>query len=117
MDLLIEQLKKERARYENKFSSLVKAYKNISNLDSIPGIGDIFAVKIAARIVNIERFKSAKHFWSYCGLLKFEKISGGKSYGKRKPRYSRTMKSIISSAVLTVLSEGSKSPFRSRYLA
>lgn len=115
LDALIERLREDRERYEKEFARLCKQYKTISNLKSIPGIGEITAVKLVARIVDISRFKNISHFWSYCGLIKFERLSGGKSYGKRKPRYCRSIKSIICGGAMVSTIEGSNSVLKHRY--
>lgn len=115
LDKQIEQLSQERKRYTNEFSQLCKKHKMLRNLKTIPGIDDISAVKIAARVVDINRFPSPKHLWTYCGLIKFEKISGGRSYGKRTPRYSRSLKTIICCSVLNATGEKCKNPLKERY--
>lgn len=115
LDRQIELIKEERKRYEQEFSKLCSKFKLLKNLKSSPGIQDISAVKIAARIVDINRFASAKHLWSYCGLIKYEKISGGKSYGKRKPRCSRSMKQLICTSVNNAVREHCNNPLKMRY--
>ena len=42
-------------------------------------------------------------YLSYCGLVKHEKFSGGRSYGRRSPRYSRVLKSVYKTAAVAVL--------------
>ena len=65
--------------------------------------GLINAVKIVARIVTPYRFANKGHYLSYSGLVKHEKISGGRSYGKKNPRYCRMMKSVYKSGVLAAI--------------
>lgn len=101
----------EKERYELEFKKLTRKHTAIRNLVSIPGIGEIGAVKIVAAVVNPLRFKSKAAFISYCGLIKHEKMSGGRSYGKRSPRYSRAMKSVFKSAAITVIDGGVLNPF------
>jgi len=57
-------------------------------------------VKIAAAVVDPKRFKHASCFWRYCGLQKYDLISGGRSYGRRSPRYSRALKTVFKTAAL-----------------
>ena len=59
-------------------------------------------MKIAAIVVEPNRFKNKGHFWAYCGLVSHKKMSGGRSYGKRKPRYSRALKSVFKTAAMAV---------------
>lgn len=84
----------EKDRYEKKFKQLAKKHMSIRNQEQIPGIGHINAVKIVARIVNPRRFLTKGDYHLYCGLMKHDLISGGKSYGRRSPRYCRQLKSV-----------------------
>lgn len=54
-------------------------------------------------VVDARRFPHAGKYLSYCGLVKHEKFSGGRSYGRRKPRYSRVLKSVYKTAALAAL--------------
>lgn len=58
------------------------------------------AVKIVARVVSPYRFADNGHYLSYTGLIKLEKVSGGRSYGRKNPRYSRQLKSVYKSGIL-----------------
>ena len=46
-------------------------------------------------------------------MVKHEKISGGRSYGRRLPRYSRRLKSVYVSAAVRVAS--TENPLREYY--
>lgn len=100
IDRQIILCEKERAGYEKEFKKLSKKYPEIKNQMSIPGIGLVNAVKIVARVVTPFRFAAQGKYHSYCGLIKHEKMSGGRSYGKRNPRYCRQLKSVYKSGVL-----------------
>jgi hypothetical protein len=89
--------------YEKKFKSLCRHNKQLRNLRTIPGIGDIGAVKILATVIDAHRFPKSGNYLSYCGLVKLDKISGMRSYGKRKPRYSRSLKSVYKIAALAAI--------------
>jgi hypothetical protein len=93
----------EFRRYKNEFARLKKEHPEIKRLCDIPGIAEIGAVKIAARIIDANRFPTRNHFLSYCGLIKLEKMSGGRSYGKRTPRFCRSMKAVFKSAALATI--------------
>jgi len=97
---LIETHEQTRLKYEAQYRRLKKENPMIMNLQSIPGIGPINAVKIAAAVVDPKRFKHASCFWRYCGLQKYDLISGGRSYGRRSPRYSRALKTVFKTAAL-----------------
>ena len=111
----ISEYEREKEQYEKEFEILRKNNEIIRCLKSIPGIGTISAVKIAALVVDPKRFPTKGHFFAYCGLIKHDKISGGHSYGKRNPRYSRTLKSVFKTCTLVAISERLNNPIRSRY--
>ncbi|MGZ3772029.1 MAG: transposase [Pseudobdellovibrionaceae bacterium] len=95
LDAQIELYEKSKAEYEKKFKEAVKQLPAAKRLKSIPGVGDIQAIALLAIIIDPKRFPSLGHLYSYSGLIRHEKISGGRSYGKRKPRYSRELKRVI----------------------
>jgi hypothetical protein len=96
----ISKYEEERKRYQQEFKKLEKKHAEIKRVSGIPGIGTINAVKIVSRVVDAHRFKTRNNFLSYCGLIKLEKISGGKSYGKKNPRYCRMLKSVFKMGTL-----------------
>lgn len=99
----IAAYEEEKQSYENEFKRLCRKYPEIRNQKSLPGIGDIHAVKIVARVVTPWRFADKGHYLSYAGLIKLEKVSGGKSYGKKNPRYCRQLKSAYKLGVMAAL--------------
>lgn len=103
IDRGIESYEEEKERYKKEFAALKKKHPEIKRIGDISGIGDIGAVKIVSRVVDAHRFKTRNHFMSYCGLIKLEKMSGGKSYGKKNPRYCRMMKSVFKTAAMAVI--------------
>ena len=107
-----ENIKK---KYEEEFKKLSREHKEIRLLKSLPGIGIIHAVQIMASVVNIRRFKRKGHFLSYCGLIKHEKMSGGRSYGKRQPRYYRPLKQVFKMASHIVTQEVCNNPLKEFY--
>ena len=106
----------ERKRYLGEFKRLRKQYKEIQRLTDIPGIGEIIAVKIVSRVVDAKRFKKRNQFLSYCGLVKHDRISGGKNYGRKNTRYSRMMKCALNTAFLTSLRGDGEFKHRYEYL-
>jgi transposase len=115
IDKAIDLYLQEKQRYQEEFHRAWKEYPSVRNLESLPGVGEIGAVKIAARVVDARRFEDRGHFLSYCGLIKLEKISGGRSYGRRDPRYCRTLKSVFKTAALTAISAEGSNPFAEYY--
>ncbi len=112
---LIDCYETEKKRYEREFSMLRRSNPLIKNLATVPGIGPINAVKLAAIVVDANRFKSKSAWLSYCGLVRLEKMSGGRSYGTRMPMYCRTMKNIFKTAALATIQNGYDNCFRDYY--
>jgi transposase len=109
----IKVYEEEKKGYEKTFATLVKKYKEIRNQKSLPGIGNILAVKIVAIIVTPYRFPDIGHYKSYAGLIKLEKISGGRVYSKKNPRYSRALKSVYKTAISAAI--GGNNPINDYY--
>ena len=103
LDRQIEAYEDEKERYEREFERLARKNVEIKHQRSLPGIGTINAVKIVARVVTPYRFPDKGHYLSYTGLIKLERTSGGRSYGKKNPRYSRQLKSVYKSGVLAAI--------------
>lgn len=104
LDRGIESYELERGRYEGEFHKALARHSLIRNLRTIPGIGLIGAVKLAAQVVDITRFPSDGRWLSYVGLVKLELLSGGRSYGRRSSRYCRMLKSVFKTAALSAIS-------------
>jgi transposase len=113
MERQIEVYEKEKAVYETEFEKLRGKYPEIKNQDSLPGIGVIGAIKIVSQVVNPKRFPDAGHYLSYSGLITLEKKSGMMTYGKKRPRCSRKLKSVYKTAAMAVI--GGKSSFNDYY--
>lgn len=113
MDRQIEGHKQEKEYYEQEFERLSREYPEISHQKSLPGIGPIHAVKIVARIVTPYRFADNGNFLSYAGLVKLEKVSGGRSYGRKNSRYCRQLKSIYKTSTWAAI--GGNNPINNYY--
>lgn len=99
----IELYHQAKQEYERQFQTLVRWNKLLRFLKEVPGIGTISAVKIVATVIDARRFARSGKYFSYCGLVKHEKLSGKRSYGRRKPRYSRTLKSVYKTAAIAAI--------------
>ena len=115
IDQQIEGYETEKERYEKEIGRQGRKHTMIGHLDALSGIGPIGAIKIAARVVDAKRFKDKGCWLSYCGLIRHEKLSGGKSYGWRSPRYCRTMKSVFKTAAMSVIRSGTENAFKEYY--
>ena len=109
----IKAYEDEKKEYEKEFIRLSKKYSEIRHQQSLPGIGYINAVKIIAQVVTPYRFENKGHYLSYAGLIKLERISGGRSYGKKRPRCCRQLKSVYKSGVLAAI--GGNNPINDYY--
>lgn len=116
VDRAIEAYECEKLRYEKQMEKLSRKHLIIRYLDGLSGIGVLGAVRIAARVVDARRFPDKGRWLSYCGLMRQEKVSGGKSYGWRGPRYCRTLKSVFKTAAISVITRSSENPFKDYYL-
>lgn len=103
MDRQIDLYEQEKKLYEEEFGRLLRKYPEIRHQKGLPGIGTINAVKIVARVITPYRFADKGHYLSYAGLIKLDRISGGRSYGKKKSRYCRQLKSVYKTGISTAL--------------
>jgi transposase len=108
--LVIRQLEEEIALYsaqkktiECEFQDSVKRNSQLRHLTGVPGIGFRTAVHILGTVIDARRFPGTGHYLSYCGLVWHQKHSGGRFYGRRRPRYSRILKRAYKTAALAVL--------------
>ena len=113
-DLIVlhEKIKED---YMKEFKRLSKRHKELGLLKSILGINDIHAVQIMSAVVDIGRFPSKGHFLSYCGLIKHERISGGRSYGRKFSRYYRPLKQVFKVAANSVTRQGCNNSLKVLY--
>jgi len=107
---VIEQLQDTIARYkqaklefEQEFHRWAKRTPLIRALAKLPGIGERSAVKIVGTVIDARRFPTRRHYDSYCGLVWHKKQSGGNYYGRRRPQYSRLLKSVYKTAALAAI--------------
>jgi transposase len=107
----IEIYEENKEQYEAKFETWCRRNRSLKMLLPVAGIGVISA--IVAVVVDAHRFRKAAHYLSYCGLVKHEKLSGGRSYGRRKAPYNHTLKGVYKMAALSAIN--GKNPIREYY--
>ena len=107
-DNVVERYREDKAAFEEKITKLVSDNRYVKNQTTLPGIGVISAFKIFAIVIQPARFRNRGAYLSYCGLVKHEKYSGGRSYGRKKPRYNRILKSVYQSAARIAIMSGNK---------
>lgn len=113
LDRQIAAYEAEKKGYLKEFMKLSRKHPEIRHQRSLPGIDLKNAVKIVSRVVSPHRFADKGHYLSYAGLIKLEKISGGRSYGKKEPRYSRQLKSVYKTGAITAI--GGNNPINDYY--
>jgi transposase len=100
----ISSYEEDRKSYVQKFEQERKKHKLIKYLSEITGLGTIGAVKIYALVVDTKRFDHRNNYLSYCGLVRLDRVSGGRSYGSKTPRHRRELKSVFKTAALSAVS-------------
>ena len=105
-DRTIDSYFKEKVFFESEIRKVVKGRKEIKNLTQLPGIAYINAFKISALVVDPHRFVKKGSYLAYCGLVWLDKISGNRSYGKRRPRYNRQLKGVYKNAARIAIDGG-----------
>jgi transposase len=81
LDPVIAQLErhiKQKAKHHN--------HLDYQLLRSIPGVGEILSLIILYETHNIKRFKTVQRYSSYCGVVKCERSSGGKTIGAKNTK-------------------------------
>ncbi len=99
----IDLYHKSKRELEQEFSRWAKRTPVIRAVATLPGIGIRSAVKIVGTVIDARRFPNVRHYDSYCGLVWHEKHSGGHSYGRRRPHYSRVLKAVYKTASLAAI--------------
>lgn len=94
----IAECQKRREGFKSEVKRQVKKFKVSRYLISIPGIGEIYAAHIIAQIIEPRRFSSKYKLYSYCGLVRHSRMSGGKTYGSKRIWGNRTLKNVFKGA-------------------
>jgi transposase len=115
IDPSIAAFESEKKRYEAEIARLCRKHKMLRNLMTIPGIAEIGSIKIASRIVDPKRFETKSDFLSYCGLIRLERMSGGRSYGKKSSRYCPMMKDVFKYAAVNATLHHVNTSFKQYY--
>lgn len=115
IDRGIARYEEEKKRYEEHMERNRRKHTVIHILTGISGIGLVGATKIVARVVDPKRFSTKGQWLSYCGLIRHERLSGGRSYGWKGPRYCRTLKGVFKTAALAVIEKSTDNSFRDYY--
>lgn len=110
---LLMKLEEIRIAYVSEIKQYCRKFKEIKILETIPGIGDIQAAKIISQVIDPYRFRNKYKFYSYCGLVRHLRESGGKRYGSSKIHGNSTLKCVFKMAGHSILK--GKSALRTYY--
>ncbi len=78
---IIKALETEIKKLEKQVLKQAKIKPEFSNLQTVPGIGNILGLTIMLETGNIGRFKEVGNFSSYCRCVESKRISNGKKKG------------------------------------
>ena len=87
-------MEQQRQEYRKEIIKVSKGFKEIKLLKTIPGIGDIRAAQITSQVIDPNRFANKYKYFSYCGLARHKRMSGGNQYGSTKIHGNRTLKCV-----------------------
>lgn len=106
-------LDEQKYNYEMQFKDNVSNNIAIRLLTTIPGIAAVRANQIAGIVVTPYRFSNKYKFLAYSMLVKHQKMSDGKKYGKQQPFGQSLLKAVFKSGALSALR--GKNRFRRYY--
>ena len=99
---LVDQVRYARnvkGQYEQMLVDTYHSLPTANYLDSIPGIGEVTAAVLTAKIISIERFDRPEQIVGYFGIFPEEKSSGigpdGLPHPLRKTRMSRSGNDLV----------------------
>lgn len=100
---LLKETEKIRQAYIKEIKKYIRRFKETKYIKTIPGIGPIQTAKIISQVINPYRFKNKYKYYNYCGLVRHQKISGGRKYGSEKIWGNRTLKGVYKMAAHSAL--------------
>lgn len=99
----LEPLSDIRLTYKKELTSHVRQFDEAKYLMSIHAIKAIQASKIIAHVIDPSRFRDKYKLWSYCGLVKHKRMSGGRLYGSKRAYGNRSLKCVFKMAAHSAL--------------
>jgi transposase len=109
----IELLEAQQVEYLERFEANARQYKPIKLLMSIPGIGVVRANQIVGVMVTPHRFPNKYNLFSYAMLIRHNRESDGKLYGKQRAHGNTVLKAVFKSAFFSATH--SDTAFRRKY--
>jgi transposase len=99
----VEALEKLKDEYREKFKVLLKKYRPIQNLTTVPGIDLIRGMIIVAVVCQPQRFRNKHQFWGYSMLVRHIQMSGGKIYGNKRIHGRKELRDVFLGAAESAL--------------
>ena len=94
---------------EQRIATLLREDEGYQRLQAVPGIGPVIAATIVAESAGIQRFRSARQFAAFCGLVPRVRSSAGKAkHGHITRSGPRDLRWALGQAVM--VSQFSKEP-------
>jgi transposase len=100
---LLQNMEETRQRYLKEIRKYAKGFKELLLLKTIPGIGELHSARIVSQVVDPRRFPNKHKYFSYCGLVRHQKESGGRDYGSKKIWGNRVLKCVYKMAARSAL--------------
>jgi transposase len=96
----VRLLKRQTKRLERALHPHLLPNPDVQRLLWVPGIGKVGAFTLYLEVDGIERFPTAKHFFSYCRLVPGSRNSAGKERHRRSKDGNRYLKLAFSHAAV-----------------
>jgi transposase len=112
MKQLLEELsevEKQVEYYDRELRIISKSHPTCKQIMTIPGIGELTATALVAKIGAIEHFKSSRQFSAYLGLVPRQSGTGGKArLGKISKRGDVYIRKLLVQGSYTVMQHAAK---------
>jgi len=118
---VIKTIEKQIIAIDKEINSLIEADPLLRRqkelLMSIDGVGERIAVNMIAITGGFTRFKNAKHFCSFCGLVPYKYDSGTsvRSKAKTSKRTNQTMKALLHMSAVCATTHMKESEYKDYY--
>lgn len=109
---MLKSMEEARQKYLKEIRKRSKSFKEITLLKTIPGIGELHSARIVSQVIDPKRFPNKHKYFSYCGLVRHQRESGGHDYGSKKIWGNRVLKCVYKMAARSALRTRDNSFFR-----
>lgn len=91
----LEQIEEEIAAAEREIARIAEALPEVGLLQSMPGIGPVYASVIVAEVGGVGRFTNGNHLASYAGIAPVKDQSGKRDFSKKSKKGNRRLKAAF----------------------